>query len=271
MSGRITPRVAVASARLGDELGLALPVADGAADAMPDGAPPWRLERGADGLALVRPDGVRLTADFASGRARGRATESALASQPLARALGIARLAAALGEPPWLVDATAGLGVDGWQAAALGARVTMLEREPVVHALLADALRRAGVSDEERVRRVAARVTLERADAVAWLEARASVGTEGMAAARPALVYLDPMYPAARRRGRSRKGIEFLHELAGPDRDNAALLDAALAAATHRVIVKRPTGAPPLTGGRGIAVQPISAPNTRYDRYVVAS
>ena len=272
MSSRITPSVVAASRALADELGLALPAADDEAleasahDVGPD-APTWRLERFEGALALLRPDGVRLSADLASGRARSRVSEAALAGQPLARALGIARLTAALDARPWLVDATAGLGVDGWQAAALGARVTMLEREPVVHALLADAVARAADVDDGRVRRIAARVTLERVDAAVRLTALAALPAE----ARPALVYLDPMYPPARRRGRSRKGIEFLHELVGaPPDDGRALLDAALAAATHRVVVKRPAGAPPLGSSAGARPQPIEAPNTRWDRYAVA-
>ncbi len=270
MSGAARVRVVVQSATLRDELGLELPVVDERADEYGDGrgveSGDWRLERRDDALVLCRPDGVRLRADFVSGRARSRVAEAALAGQPLARALGIARLAAAAGEPPRLVDATAGLGVDGWQAAALGARVTMLEAHPVVHALLSDALERARAADDERVRRIAARVTLERCDAVARLRELA------LAPGRPALVYLDPMYPAARRRGRSRKGIEFLHELVGPPPDDgAALLDAALAAATHRVIVKRPAGAPPLAGGDGPRPEPLHAPNTRWDRYRVTA
>ena len=254
-------RVVVQSSALRDALGLDLPTRDEA------GPEDWRLRMDDDVLALRRPDGVRLHADFVSGRARSRASEAALAAQPLAKALGIARLAARLGGSPHLVDATAGLGVDGWQAATLGARVTMLEKHPVVHALLSDGLTRACVADDERVRRVAARVTLERCDAV-WRLREFSAAPER----RPALVYLDPMYPSVRRRGRSRKGIEFLHELVGPPTDDgAALLDAALAAATHRVVVKRPAGAPPLAQSGGARPEPLHAPNTRWDRYSMSS
>lgn len=269
MSEASEPRVIVQSAALRDALGLALDAADdrGREAARVDDRPAWTLARGDDGLVLTRPDGVSLSADFASGRARVRAGEATLAGQPLARALGIARLAARIGERPGLLDATAGLGVDGWQAAALGARVTMLERHPVVHALLADGLERARLAEDDRVRAIAGRVTLERADALGRLEAFAAAPP----GARPALVYLDPMYPPARRRGRSRKGIEFLHALVGaPEDDGAALLGAALAAATYRVIVKRPTGAPVLPGPRGVDAQSLAAPNTRWDRYAVA-
>lgn len=256
----------VQSRAVARELGLDLPVAEGIANGIADGeAPPWRLERGPGGaLALVRPDGVRVAAELAAGRARSRSTEAALAGQPLARALGIARLTAALGRPPRLIDATAGLGVDGWQAAALGARVTLLERHPVVHALLADALSRAHGADDARARAIAARIDLERADAVARLRTLADAPPE----ARPELVYLDPMYPPTRRRGRSRKGIESLHALVGPQEDDGrALLGAALGAATRRVIVKRPAGAPPLAAPPGVRPDPIEAPNTRWDRY----
>ena len=270
MTDRITPRVVAASRALADELGVAPPAADEPVGHGGDGggAPPWRVERDGAGLALVRPDGVRLRADLASGRARGRVAEAALAGQPLARALGIRRLAAALDRAPWLVDATAGLGVDAWQAAALGARVTMLERDPVVHALLADGLARARASDDERARRVAGRVALERVDAADRLEALADAPRGD----RPELVYLDPMYPPSRRRGRSRKGIEFLHELLGPPADDGgALLDAALRAATRRVVVKRPAGAPAIPNRAGARPDPVASPNTRWDRYAVAS
>ena len=42
-----------------------------------------------------------------------------------------------------MVDATAGLGRDAFVLASLGCTVTMLERHPVVAALLADGLARA--------------------------------------------------------------------------------------------------------------------------------
>ena len=81
------------------------------------------------------------------------------------------------------------------------------------------------------------------------------------------LVYLDPMYPARQRRARSRKGIESLHALIPPGED-PYLLDAALSAATERVIVKRPSGAPALLNSHGFQPDTVNSPNTRWDRYL---
>ncbi len=250
------PTIIVQSRELGDELGLPeLPASS-------DDTHAWLLFRDAAGLALRRDDGVRINAEFVQGRSAARAREASLASQPLARALGIARLQAT-GRQVTLVDATAGLGVDAWQAAALGADVTLLEQNPIVHALLADALARARACRDSRVQVLAQRMHLIRTDARAWLRH----GSGGASVPRPQLVYLDPMYPAQRRRARSRKGIESLHALVPPG-DDEGLLDAALLAASVRVVVKRPVGAPPLANTFGVNPDPVRAPNTRWDRYL---
>lgn len=252
----LLPTIIVQSRELGAELGLPeLP--ESSEDALA-----WLLFRDATGLALRRDDGVHIRAEFVHGRSATRAREASLAGQPLAKALGIARLAAK-GQRATLVDATAGLGVDAWQAAALGADVTLLEQNPIVHALLADALERARGCKDARVRVLAERMVLRHADAKIWLKDCA----ESASGAGPQVVYLDPMYPAQRRRARSRKGIESLHALVPPGEDEG-LLDAALMAATVRVVVKRPSGAPALNNSFGLKPDPISAPNTRWDRYL---
>lgn len=241
----------------------------------PAGPDSWRLEYTQGGLALARPDGTRIRADFEAGRARAHAAERNLAGQPLARSLGLGRTD--LPARPWLVDATAGLGVDGWLAASLGARVTMLEREAVTHALLSDALERARASADRVTAATAALVDLVRADAVSWLIAAtnsaAGIRTRAGSPAncRPDIVYLDPMYPDRRRRARAKKGIEALHALVGPDRGNEGLLDAALELALDRVVVKRPAGAPALETARSVRARQdaIETPNTRYDRYLL--
>lgn len=249
------PAIILQSRELGIALGLPeLPTESDDSDA-------WLLFRDEGGLAIRRADGVRVNAEFVRGRNAARVREAHLASQPLARALGIARLAAS-SQHVSLVDATAGLGVDAWQAAALGAEVTLLEQHPIVHVLLADALQRARACEDARVRSLAERVQLERTDARTWLTECAERGV----VARPHIVYLDPMYPAQRRRARSRKGIESLHALVPPGGDEG-LLDAALRAATARVVVKRPSGAPPLESNIGLKPDAFNAPNTRWDRY----
>lgn len=252
----LAPTIIVQTRELAESLDLSeLPINS-------DDPQAWLLFRDDAGLALRRHDGVRVAPEFVSGRSAARAREAGLAAQPLARALGVSRLAARHGSVT-LLDATAGFGVDAWQAAALGATVTMIERHPVVHALLQDALARAGSSKDDRITTLVARITLHRDEALSQLARLADKPAE----ARPMLVYLDPMYPARQRRARSRKGIESLHALIPPG-DDPGLLDAGLAAATERVIVKRPAGAPVLANSHGLKPDPVLSPNTRWDRYL---
>ena len=251
-----------AARALADRLG-SLPVGPSDGDRRDAPRPPWTLLVDADRRTLVRPDGVRLEIDFVAGRTGARRHESGLARQPLARALGVPRLRPRLGRAPSVVDATGGLGRDAWFAAALGCPVVLIERSPVVHALLEAALARA--AGTPATADVAARVTLLRGDATAVLPE--------LDPARAEVVYVDPMYPPVRRRAAVAKGMQFLHELLGPpdDGEDARLLGAALAAAALQVTVKRPGGAPPLAGdaaftGRRSAVE---SPGTRYDVYLV--
>lgn len=150
-------------------------------------------------------------------------------SSPLLRAVGVKK-----GRPqrPRVIDCTAGLGEDTWLMAAHGCTVTALERQPVVAALLEDALKRAATQSPQ----IAARITLVHADAAAWL------------AEKPAeadVVLLDPMFPAGRKTA-ERKPLRVLRLLAGDDPDADDLFTAALATGAHRVVVKRPAHAPPL-------------------------
>lgn len=224
---------------------------------------PWRLLVDGPRRAIQRPDGVRLELDFTAGRTAARRRERGLVRQPLARALGVARLRRRLGRAPRVVDATGGLGRDAWFAATLGCPVLLLERSPVVHALLEAALARA--ASVPATAAVAARVTLRRADALAVLP--------GLDPALAEVVYLDPMYPPHRRRAAVSKGMQFLHALLGPSDTGAGLLGAALAVASRQVTVKRPAGAPPLAGDESFGGQrsTIESPGTRYDVYLRAA
>lgn len=138
---------------------------------------------------------------------------------------------------PELLDATGGLGRDAFVLAALGARVTLAERNPTIAALLADAHVRA--LGDPATAAAAERLRLAPGDARALL---------GRGAARFDVVYLDPMYPDRGKAALARKELQLLRELAGPDDDADDLLAPALANARRRVVVKRPRGAKPLAG-----------------------
>lgn len=182
------------------------------------------------GDALDRP-GVRV--DFGARAIHaGRAARAghASANQPLRRAVGRGQLR--------VVDATAGFGDDTCLLASFGHSVTAIERSPVVAALLRDGLERALATAS--LAEAAARIELIEGDACALL---------GDISPPPDVIYIDPMYPAERRKSAlPRRAIQLLRQVVGDDADAPALLRAAMATAAPRIVVKRPLRAGPLAG-----------------------
>jgi UPF0341 protein NMCC_1513 len=143
-------------------------------------------------------------------------------------------LAKAVGrsKQPAVWDATGGLGRDSFVLAGLGLNVHIFERHPTVYCLLADGLARALLHPDTA--ETASHLILHHADAAEYMpRLAAEIG-------RPQVVYLDPMYPERRKSAAVKKEMAFFHELVGTAQNDAALLDAALATATARVVVKRP-------------------------------
>ncbi len=164
-----------------------------------------------------------------------------------------------------VVDATAGLGGDAFHLAAKGAEVTMIERSPLLLALLEDALERAAAGELGSVAAAAAeRLRLIRGDARAVLQER-----QRLAASE--VVYLDPMFPATTKRSLPSKELALLRSLLPPSQpaEEAELLSVARAVATRRVVVKRPAGAPALAGERPSGA--LLGSTTRYDIYAPRS
>jgi 16S rRNA (guanine1516-N2)-methyltransferase len=193
--------------------------------------------------------------DFTSGKADYRRRRGGGRKQTLVRAVGIKGKYL-----PRIVDGTAGLGQDSFVLACQGCRVEMLERHPVMAALLADGLRRAA-DDPEIGAIVRARLALSRGDS---LEKLAMIPADR----RPEVVYLDPMYPHRRKSALVKKELRILRTLVGDDQDSDNLLPAALRVATKRVVVKRPAAAPPLTGPKPDLV--FTTRNNRFDVYLIA-
>ncbi|PPE72863.1 hypothetical protein C3942_15670 [Solimonas fluminis] len=200
--------------------------------------------------ALHRPDYGAIWIDWGSAELRRRIAGGR--KQLLARALGMAK------RPDLeILDATGGLGRDAFTLAALGARVTLLERQPQIAELLADAHRRALA--DPALAPVAARIELRRGQAAAVLP-------EG----RWDSVYLDPMYPhAGHKTALPQKEMQIFRDLAGADEDADGLLQPALQAARLRVAVKRPLKAPWLAGRKpGVEFRGTQA---RFDVYITGS
>ena len=189
--------------------------------------------------------------DFLSGTSGYRRLHTCTVRQPLARAVGIKQ-----GFRPSIVDGTAGLGQDGFVLSCLGCNVTMIERSPVLGALLSDGLERA-LQDRIVGKIVKDRITLIVADTITVLETLTP---------RPYTVYLDPMYPRRTKSALNKKEMRIIRTLVGDDQDSSSLLECALKSAENRVVVKRPKEAPPLAG-----LSPsheILMKNSRFDVYL---
>lgn len=139
------------------------------------------------------------------------------------------------GERPLAVDATAGLGEDSILLAAAGFSVMLFERDPIIAALLRDALRRAAESDETVIRESAARMCLFEEDSLQALPRLAE---------RPDIVVLDPMFPERQKSALVKKKFQLLHKIERPCADGAEMLEAALAASPRKIIIKRPLKGP---------------------------
>ncbi|MBJ7548854.1 class I SAM-dependent methyltransferase, partial [Pseudomonas sp. OA3] len=81
----------------------------------------------------------------------------------------------------------------------------------------------------------------------------------------PQVIYLDPMFPHRDKSTLVKKEMRLFRPFVGDDLDAPALLEAALALATHRVVVKRPRKAPAIEGGKPGYV--LEGKSSRYDIY----
>ena len=191
-----------------------------------------------------------LRVDFLAGAMAHRRRFGGGGGQMIAKAVGIQP-----GIRPTVLDATAGLGRDAFILAQLGCSLTLIERQPVIAALLEDGLQRAAADADTAP--IVARMRLLCDDAITtmqhWREEP------------PQVIYLDPMFPHRQKSALVKKEMRWLRPLAGDDDDAPALLAAALDLASHRVVVKRARQAPPIAGQTpGYA---LTGQSSRFDIY----
>ncbi|GIU38455.1 class I SAM-dependent methyltransferase [Shewanella schlegeliana] len=214
-----------------------------------------------DILTLNKRDEPKLkgiSVDFVSGAVAHRRKFGGGRGQSIAKAVGLKQ-----GVTPIVVDGTAGLGRDAFVLASLGCKVIMVERHPVVAALLEDGLRRA----------------YEDAEIGGWMRERMSLfhgsSIDSLADAAQAsntevdVVYLDPMYPHREKSALVKKEMRVFQSLVGADLDADGLLAPAMKLATKRVVVKRPDYADDLDGVKPSMV--IATKKNRFDVYVKAA
>ena len=213
-----------AARALAERLGLTL------TDVLPTDGAALVLE--ADGLSLRR-GALAVRGDFAQMLPRLRVQN--LRGELLVRAVkgrGAER-------PLRVVDATAGLGEDALLLAAAGHTVQLFEQNPVIAAMLRDALDRA--AQDPALEEIVSRMHLTEGDSV--VELRRLDFT-------PDAVVLDPMFPARKKSGLIGKKLQLLQVLERPCADEEALLQAAIDAQPAKIVVKRPLKGPYLAGRR---------------------
>lgn len=173
-------------------------------------------------LSLVALDNsfTPFSIDFTTGKNWHR-LKSLGKKQPLARAIGIK-------QPPYphVIDATAGMGTDGFLLAALGCQVTLIEQSEIVTKLLEDALRRARANIETRA--IAQRINLHAGDACDMIPALPPAD----------VIYLDPMFPESTSSAKVKKPMQLLQQLVGHQSEESLLTTAKQHA--PRVVLKRP-------------------------------
>lgn len=209
------------------------------------------------GLSLYKTDEPKLGAisvDFVTGAVAHRRKFGGGKGQSIAKAVGLNK-----GATPVVLDATAGLGRDGFVLASLGCKVILHERHPVVAALLYDGLQRA-YDDIEIGPWMKENMSLVFGSSHTLLAQCPSV---------PDVVYLDPMFPHREKSALVKKEMRVFQDLVGADTDADNLLDFAYPLASKRVVVKRPDYAPFLND-KAPSMQ-IKTKKNRFDVYVKAA
>lgn len=154
------------------------------------------------------------------------------------------------------IDATAGMGEDAFLLAAQGYEVTLYEQNPVVAALLKDAIRRA--KKNQILKDIAGRMKVVEADSVECMSKLLDPVD---------VIYLDPMFPARQKSSLINKKLQLIQKLEPPCSEETDLFDAALKVGPSRIIVKRPLKSEYLAGREPSYT--LKGKAIRYDCYVL--
>lgn len=211
------------------------------------------LELTDSGLKLLRSGDKSigaLSVDFADGALTWRRNHGGGTGQAIAKAIGLKQK-----KNLHVLDATAGTATDAFVLAALGCQVTMVERHPIVAALLNDALERAKAHEE--VYAITQNMTLITGSSIEYMQNTTETFD---------VVLLDPMFPHSGKQAQVKKSMQYFRDMVGKDEDANELLPPALNIATYRVVVKRPRKSPYLNQQTPSLIQEGKA--NRFDIYI---
>ena len=149
---------------------------------------------------------------------RYQAKNAALKNELLAKAVGIKKNIL-----PNICDLTAGFGQDAYLLYSLGCKVNLVERSPIIAALLKEGLERAGCEMELYI-----------GEAIDYLDNLNKIKNF------PDVIYFDPIFPQKTKSALAQKHARLLRAVVGDDADSTKVFEAALKSAKNRVVVKRP-------------------------------
>lgn len=192
--------------------------------------------------------------DFLSPKLQYRLKHGGKKKELIAKAIGLKNK-----KDPFVLDATAGFGTDAFIMASLGCRVLMLEKSPIIGALLEDGLNRFKTQRDSNLE-----LSLKLANSSSYISEIIEKDLE-----RPDIIYLDPMYPKKTKSALNKKSMRTLFEIVGYD-DKFNLLSLSLKCAKDRVVVKRPDYAEHLENIKP-DIELSSGRNSRYDIYILKS
>ena len=187
--------------------------------------------------------------DFSHKKLIYRIQSNLLKKEAIAKAIGIKN-----NYHPNILDATAGSGRDAFILSALGCKVCMVERNPIIAALLDDGLKRNYKNNKINI------LIKEKMNLIY----ESSFNVFKILKSKPDIVYLDPMYPILKK-NMPKKNVNFLRLLIGKDADAENLLELARKCSKKRVIVKRPRYGPYLSGLK--TTYTIFSKKNRFDIY----
>ena len=154
------------------------------------------------------------------------------------------------------IDATAGMGEDAFLLAAQGYEVTLYEQNPVIAALLKDAIRRAKKNMD--LKDIASRMKVIEGNSVECMSKLLDPVD---------VIYLDPMFPARQKSSLINKKLQLIQKLEPPCSEETDLFDAAIKANPDKIIVKRPLKSECLAGREPSYI--LKGKAIRYDCYVL--
>lgn len=158
---------------------------------------------------------------------------------------------------PVVFDATAGMGRDSFILQCAGCSVYMFERNPVIWLLLRDALTRAASSSIFKDLPNGLPSLMPCGEACCY---------QGDVV--PDVIYYDPMFPDRKKSALVKKEMRIFKALIGADEDIESTLLALIRMAKHKVILKRPQTAAPISFQDVKPIGSVEGGACRFDIYM---